>query len=328
MSGPLLPSAALPTPLQHAAQLEVALGCPPLHIKRDDLIGFALAGTKTRALEGLLADAVAGDCDVLVVGGGPSSNLVAGAAVAARVRGLDVVAVLYGHGPLSPSVNEGVLARLDVHVRWTGQEARESVDAVLPEVADALAQRGRRPYVVPRGGARAAGTAATARAADELAGQLVAADVTPAAVLVATGSAGLQAGLLAGAAAGGHPWRVIGVSVSRPVEECRRRVVELARACASRIGAPPPHANRVEVHDGRHPGFGLPSPRAQRVAQLALEREGLVLDPVYTAKALAALPGLGDLDGPVVFWHSGGLPAASEDLGLEPATAPAHEVRS
>lgn len=319
---------ALPTPLTRAARLETALGCPPLYVKRDDLAGFALAGTKARALEALLADARAHRCDVLVVGGGPSSNLVGGAAVAARMAGLGVVAVLHGQPRATSSVTGGLLARVGAEVVWTGDSDRASVDRAVPQVARRLERQGRSPYQIPRGGATAVGTAGTARGVAELAGQLATAEITPAVVIVATGSAGLQAALVAGAAAGGHRWRVVGVSVSRPVDECRRRVIRLARDCAVRLGWPPADQARVEVRDGRGPGFGQPSPQGQRAARTALEREGLLLDPVYTAKAMGALPQVAaEVSGPVVFWHSGGAASACDDLLAASASPPAETAR-
>jgi D-cysteine desulfhydrase len=316
----------LPTPLVRAPRLEAWLGCGPLYVKRDDLAGFAVAGTKARALQALVADAHADGCDALVVAGGPSSNLVGGAAVAGAVTGLDVVAVLSGHGPGRRSVTGGLLARMGAEVVWTGAAERASVDRALPQVTQRLAREGRRAYQIPRGAATGVGTAGVAHGAAELAGQLTAAGVASAAVVVATGSGGSQAALVAGAAAGGHRWRVVGVSVSRPVEEARHRVARLARDSAAHLGWAAPDEARVEVRDGRGPGFAVPSPAGQWAAQAALAREGLVLDPVYTAKAMAALPQVAaETGGPVVFWHSGGTAAACHDLL---SAAPAAEVAS
>lgn len=314
MSAPAVSLTALPTPLVRAPGLAAELGCPALHVKRDDLAGFALAGSKARALQALVADAGALGCDVLVVGGGPSSNLVGGAAVAAAVAGLDVVAVLYGRsGPAS--VTGGLLARVGAEIEWTGDAERASVDDAVPRVAGRLARQGRRPYEIPRGGATAVGTAGTAGGVAELADQLRAERIDPAAVVVATGSGGLHAALVAGAAGGGHRWRVVGVSVSRPVDEARDRVARLAREAAAQRGWPAPHDADVEVRDGRGPGFGEASPAGRRAADAALAREGLLLDPVYTAKAMAAVPAVAaDAGGPVVFWHSGGTAAVCGEL--------------
>jgi D-cysteine desulfhydrase len=306
------PLATLPTPLMRARRLERALGCPPLYVKRDDLTGFAVAGNKARKLEFLLADALAGGCDTLVTGGGPSSNHVAASAMAARVAGLACHLVLYGEPPATASSSLALARDSGAHLHYTGTPERASVDSALDRVAADLAEAGCRPYVVPRGGATAVGSVGYAVAVAELAAQLDAIGVRPQLLLVATGSCGTQAGLVAGTRGGGHDWQVVGASVSRPVEECRARSLALARDCAERLGLPYPDETDIEVRDARGPGFGLPAPSARRMARLAATCEGLLLDPVYTAKALAELPAMLDdgVSGPVVWWHTGGLPAA------------------
>lgn len=304
--------AALPTPLTRARRLERALQCPPLYVKRDDLTGFAVAGNKARKLEFLLADALARGCDTLVTGGGASSNHVAATAVAARVAGLSSHLVLYGAAPETPPAVLALAVRSGATLHYTGSVDRASVDSALDEVAQTLAASGRRPYVVPRGGATAVGSAGYATAVNELAAQLDVLDVQPGVLLVATGSCGTQAGLIVGTRAGAHRWRVVGASVSRPVEECRVRTLELGRGCAALLDTPAPVVDDVEICDARGPGFGLPSPAGAQMAELAAACEGLLLDPVYTAKALAELPTLvaAGLSHPIVWWHTGGIPAA------------------
>jgi D-cysteine desulfhydrase len=143
----------------------------------------------------------------------------------------------------------------------------------------------------------------------ELSTQLSQASVQPEVVLLATGSCGTQAGVLAGTIAIGARWQVAGVSVSRSVDECVARVTTLATAATRRLGVRPPDVGEVDVVDGRGPGFGRPSPEGRRHARLAASTEGLVLDDVYTAKALAQLTAVAGA-GPVVFWHTGGTVAA------------------
>jgi D-cysteine desulfhydrase len=214
---------------------------------------------------------------------------------------------------------------LDAEVRFTGRAERESVEPALDAAAAELQARGCRPYLVPRGGATATGTVGYALAVAELAAQLDALELAPELVLVATGSGGTQAGLVAGTAAAGRPWRVVGASVSRPVQETADRVTTLAREAAALLGLPVPAAERVEVRDARGPGYGIPSAAGERAARLAAATEGLLLDPVFTAKALALLPGLVEegAGGPVVFWHTGGIPAALAQLeGGRPCNHP------
>src|SRR5512132_4153783 len=113
------PLTTLPTPLVRAERLERALGLPPLWVKRDDLIGFALAGNKARQLEVLLADALGRGCDTLLTGGGPASNFCQAAAAAARVAGLACVLVLYGQEPAVPPPNLALARAVGARVLFT-----------------------------------------------------------------------------------------------------------------------------------------------------------------------------------------------------------------
>jgi 1-aminocyclopropane-1-carboxylate deaminase/D-cysteine desulfhydrase-like pyridoxal-dependent ACC family enzyme len=303
--------ALLPTPLQRLEQLEAAVGAPPIYCKRDDLCGFALAGNKTRSLEYLLGEALTQGCDVLVTGGGAASSHCQGAAAAAAVAGIDCILALYGNEPALAHPNLVLARRFGARVRFTGDPRRESVDAALEAVATELRAAGRRPYLVPRGGARPVATLGYAAAATEALEQLDALGVSPALMLVATGSGVTQAGLVAGLAAAGRPLRVAGAAVSRPVEETATRVLDLARAGAALLGAPPPGPEAIEVHDARGPGYGVPSAEGEQAAALAAACEGLVLDPAFTAKALGLLPRLlDDLPGPLLLWHTGGTAVA------------------
>ena len=340
---PRFPLAILPTPLVRARRLEAALHSPPLWVKRDDLTGFGFAGNKARKLELLVADALRQGCDVLVTGGGPGSNHCRDTAAAAQVAGLDCELVLYGGAPARPGGvdpqgwpselerdrcegNVAWMRSFGAALRFTGEADRGSVDRGIDGVARDLAAAGRRPYAIPRGGATPLGSAAYAEAALELAGQLDLAGVRPEVIVVATGSCGTQAGLVAGAAAGGLPWRIVGAAVSRPPEECRRHVLSLARGCAALLGTAPPQPAAVEVVDARGPGHGIPSPEGEEAARIAAAHEGLLLDATFTAKAMALLIGLigapcespgpgtsawpSGLSGPAVFVHTGGMSSA------------------
>lgn len=237
---PRMSLAALPTPLQRATRLEEEAGAGPIYVKRDDLTGFALAGNKARKLEYLLGEARRRGADVLVTAGGPGSNHCRGAAAAARAAGMGCVLVMYGDEPSRPGANLGLIRGLGAEVRYTGDPDRASVDPVTKRVAAELETAGRRPYLVPRGGATGVGALGYLDGAGELAGQLEAAGVEPELVLVAAGSCGTLAGLLAGRAAHGLPGRLVGASVSRPIEECRERVVRIAAEAAALAGTGSP----------------------------------------------------------------------------------------
>jgi D-cysteine desulfhydrase len=329
---PALPRTALatlPTPLLAAPRLSEATGAE-VWIKRDDLTGLLLGGNKARKLEFLCGEALAQGADTLVTGGGSGSNHVQLTAAATARLGLGCVVVCYGEPPATEPLGLRLTRRLGAEVVFTGSADRASVDVRLEEVAAKLTADGRHPYVIPRGGASATGAVGYAVAAVELAGQLAAAGLGSATVLLSTGSCGTQAGLVAGAAifcgvvpptaAQRHrepPVRlhVVGVPVSRPPEECVERIARLATDCAQRLGSDRVFtAEDVQLLGGYlGPGYGKASAEGDAAAELALRTEGLVLDPVFTAKAMAALIAEargGRLAGPVVFLHTGGTPAA------------------
>ena len=299
--------AELPTPLQRAPRLSEALGVEVL-VKRDDLTGLGLGGNKVRILEPLLGAALAEGADVVLTAGGAQSNHAALTALAAAKLGLEAHLVRYGpQRPVAHEGNAALSALAGAHVVWTGDPDRGSVDPALAQLAADLRVRGRVPYVVPRGGATALGATAYVRASLELALQLDELGVVPTRVVVATGSCGTQAGLVAGASMLGARHRVVGVTVSRPREECLRRVRAIGAACLALLGvdAPDPEPEILDGYIG--PGYGRPSPAGQQAATLAARTDGLVLDPVFTAKAMAALVERAREDaGPVVFWHTGG----------------------
>jgi D-cysteine desulfhydrase len=303
-----------PTPLHPAPRLSRELGVPLL-FKRDDLAGVGLGGNKLRGLEFLIADALAQGCDSLVTGAGPQSNWTMLAALACLRHGLEPHVVCYGnaaaHEAQRAEGNMRLHRWLGVDVRFTGMAERSSVDAGIEAVTAELRAAGRRPYPVPRGGATALGALGYVRASVELAAQLAILDEPAAGLWLATGSCGTQAGLAAGAALTAAAYQVVGVTVSRPVAEATSRVRELAAAAAALagIGTGIP---RPEVRGGWiGPGYGVPSAAGEAAARLVAATEGVFLDPVFGAKAMAALIAgcrAGRVHGPQVFLVSGGAP--------------------
>lgn len=310
---PRIELARLPTPLHPAPHLSAELGVPIL-FKRDDLTGFGLGGNKARGLEYLIADALGQGCDCLVTGAGPQSNWTMLAALSALRHGIEPHVVCYGDPP--PSEGNLRLHRwLGVDVRFTGIAERASVDEGIDELTATLRATGRQPYVLPRGGATALGSLGYVRATVELADQLAESNVEPEAVWLPTGSCATQAGLLAGAAFASAGFDVIGVTVSRPVTECRTRIAALAAEAAAIIGGPRPNSPHVlDGHVG--PGYGLPSKEGAEAAALVAHTEGVFLDPVFGAKAMGALMAecaAGWVTGSQVFLVTGGAPTLFTD---------------
>jgi D-cysteine desulfhydrase family pyridoxal phosphate-dependent enzyme len=311
-----LPLAVLPTPLEPADRLGAALGMDPgaLWVKRDDLTGLGGGGNKSRKLEYLCADARDAGADVLVTGGGPQSNHVRVTAAAANRLGLDCAVVMAGPRPGVSAGNVLLIEILGAELAWLGLEEGSSdyyaIEAAIDETADRLAGAGRRPYRMPIGGASAVGALGYVRAAIELRDQAAAQFGEIETVVVAGGSGGTHAGLAAGL---GDLDLVLGVDVgARP--DLDDVVPGKAAEAAALAGLPAP-GGRVRVDHARvGAGYGAPTEECRRAVLLAARTEGLLLDPVYTGKAMAGLIAA-RADGSIgpatktVFLHTGGLPA-------------------
>jgi D-cysteine desulfhydrase family pyridoxal phosphate-dependent enzyme len=319
-----VPLAHLPTPLEPMDRLARHLGMQPgtLFVKRDDCTGLAGGGNKARKLEYLCADALAQGCDTLVTGGGTQSNHVRMTAAAANRLGLRCTIVVSGRRPEVPTGNILLDELLGAEIVWFGGDselAYEAMEAAIRETAARLAADGRRPYAMPIGGASAVGALGYVRAALEIEAQAAEAGVDGWDLLVvADGSGGTHAGLVAGL---GDHRRVLGVDVGAR-DDLDAYVPARAAGVARLAGLPEPSGEAALV-DHRHAGaaYGAPTDEARAAVLLAARLEGLVLDPVYTGKAMAGLidacrqggaSGTLRRVGPsdrVVFVHTGGLPA-------------------
>lgn len=197
-------------------------------------------------------------------------------------------------------------------IRYTGEVDRSSVDSMLGKVADELAAAGRSPYVVPRGGATPMGCLGYLRATAELVRQLPERSLDPAALWVPTGSCGTQAGLLAGAHLLAWDIELIGVATSRTPEESWARVRELASATLDLLAADDTYLAAPRVLGGfLGDGYGKASRAGDAAAALVARTEGVFLDPVFGAKAMAGLIAEarnGNVRGPVIFLVTGGAP--------------------
>jgi len=304
--------AALPTPLERMPRLEQALDAGPLYVKRDDLTGFGIAGNKARALEFLIGAALADEADVIVTGGSPASNFCAATALAASRFGLDCELLIAGPAPSTPSTSLELAKAAGARLVFDNVDRREDLDAAVVDHAASLRAAGRHAWPVPRGGATPIGSLGYAYAARELAEQADREGVRLRTAVVATGSGGTQAGLVAGQVGFGLRWRVIGASVSRPAPMLADQILRTARACAKSIDLEPATADDVDLRDHRGEGFGIASDEDRRSARLALTTEGLLLDDYYGAKAMTLFRAL-LADGaptPAVYWHTGGMAAA------------------
>jgi D-cysteine desulfhydrase len=307
---PRIALGTLPTPLHPAPRLSKAAGVE-IWFKRDDLTGLGLGGNKVRTLEFVLGAALEADADCLITGGGPSSNWAMLAALAARTRGMDAVLVYYGD-PVPLTGNLALADQVGAEIHFTGEADRSSVETVAEAIADRMRAAGRKPYTLGRGGAGPVGALGYLTATGEVVAQAAELNLRPSQLWLATGSCGTHAGLVAGAAVHGVDWEVHGVTVSRPVDECVERVATIAADACKLIGAAPPVDPPI-VHPEAMlaSGYGEPSAESTAAAQLVARTEGVFLDPVFAAKAMAGLlraAHTGAARGPVMFLVSGGAP--------------------
>ncbi|MDQ1396553.1 MAG: D-cysteine desulfhydrase [Acidimicrobiaceae bacterium] len=300
--------AHLPTPFEPMDRLGAALGMDPgaLWVKRDDCTGLAGGGNKARKLEFLCGEAVAQGADTLVTGGGRQSNHVRMTAAAANRLGLNCTLVMSSREPTHATGNVILDRLMGANLVWAGDLDYYGLEDEIEATAQRLVKAGRRPYVMPIGGASAVGALGYVYAADELMGDLPELDV----VVVADGSGGTHAGLVAGF--GDHS-RVLGVDVgTRP--DLDEQVSRKAAEAAHLVARPAPTGKLMLDHDRFGDGYGAPTDACREALDLAARLEGLILDPVYTGKAMAGLiaarrEGRLAADEQVVFLHTGGMPA-------------------
>ena len=325
MSMRRLPIATLPTPLHELPRLREALGgprCPRILIKRDDLTGLALGGNKARKLEFLIADAIDRGATVVVTTGAAQSNHARMTAAAARAAGLNVHLVLTAdaHPPMQGNLLLDRIFGATIHYVPPPADptlaTSEEEAAKVAEVLSALTSAGERPYEIPVGGSSGVGVLGYTYGTRELVEQLAAMNDRPSRLYFASGSRGTQAGLTLGAKWCGAPYAVYGVAVSGGESFKRERAFRIANEAATLADLPARVTYDDLVTDQNYigDGYGIPTPGCLEAIRLLAETEGILLDPVYTAKAMAALIDhvrRGELDpaDSVVFLHTGGTPA-------------------
>jgi D-cysteine desulfhydrase family pyridoxal phosphate-dependent enzyme len=319
-----------PTPFGKLPNLSAALGGPSIYIKRDDLTGLAFGGNKSRKLEFILSDMLAKKADVVITWASLQSNWCMQTAAAARKFGIRPVLVLFKTNDAQPGPDGNLLLDyiLDADIRIRPAEKGKVVKAaqamdILEEAAGEVRALGLRPYLVPVGGSlplgdmdRPLGAVSYVDAFAELLDQAGTAGVRIDAVVHATGSGGTQAGLVVGAKALAPECRVIGISVSDPKGPFSDDVLKIARAADASLGlgleiVP----DDITILDGYiKEGYGVVDREVVEVIRLVFQKEAIILDPIYTAKAMA---GLIDLirqsafkkSENVIFLHTGGTPA-------------------
>lgn len=323
MTGPAYPErvelARTPTPLVALERMGAELGVE-LWAKRDDLTGVELSGNKVRKLEFLLADAIAAGADTVITGGGEQSNHCRATALAATRLGLRSVLLLRCRDPETPPPTRGniLLGRLaGADIVWIDQPTWSRRTEAFEEHAERLRGDGRRPYIIPEGGSNAVGSWGYVRCAEELTTELAALSPARTTVIYACGSGGTGAGLIVGAKLFGWGERgiaVAGVNVCDDRDYFVRAIGAIARDMIDRYELDIALADSdIDIVDGYvGAGYARSRPEELALAVTLARREALIVDPVYTGKALFGLASelardrsrFGDR---VVFLHTGGI---------------------
>ncbi|EPY7189839.1 D-cysteine desulfhydrase [Klebsiella quasipneumoniae] len=311
---PRLELIGAPTPLEYLPRLSDHLG-REIFIKRDDTTPLAMGGNKLRKLEFLAADALREGADTLITAGAIQSNHVRQTAAVAAKLGLHCVALL--ENPIGTRaenyLSNGNRLLLDLfNTQVEMCDALTDPAAQLDELATRIEAQGYRPYVIPVGGSNALGALGYVESALEIAQQCEDA-VEISSVVVASGSAGTHAGLAVGLEQLMPQAELIGVTVSRAVADQLPKVVALQQAVANSLELQA-KADIILWDDYYAPGYGTPNEEGMAAVKLLAQLEGILLDPVYTGKAMAGLiDGITQKrfkdEGPILFVHTGGAPA-------------------
>jgi D-cysteine desulfhydrase len=315
--------AHVPTPLWRNDALDALVGTA-VWVKRDDMTAGVEAGNKIRKLEYLLAEACSRKADTVITCGGLQSNHARATAILGRQLGLRAVLLLRSEplpaaGALPDRGNAFLDALVGAELRFITREQYREREVLMQTVARELAVAGRRPYVIPEGGSSGLGALGYVDAMAELRQQLDRreADAPPEfdAVVHACGSGGTAAGVALGAAQSGIAPRTLAMAVCDDAayfDQVTRRLIAEARALAGSIGAP----NELAIIDAfKGPAYAVASPEQTRFMIEVARCSGLILDPVYTGKALFGLASLPDKPRRALFIHTGGLPGLLAQAG-------------
>jgi len=305
-----------PTPLEPMKGLARRLNSDRLFIKRDDCTGLATGGSKTRKLEFLVGDAMRQGADTLLTHGAVQSNHVRQTAAAAAFMGLACEAILEERVQDAPAAyheSGNVLLDQLFGIQLHRVPGGTAMDAALEALAQKLREQGQKPYVIPGGGSNALGSLGYVDCVLELQRQCEAMGLRKPHLVHATGSAGTQAGLVAGIHALGLDWPVTGIGVRAPRAAQETRVYDLAVRVLGLLGVEQPLPRERVVADDRFigAGYGIPTDSMVEAVTLLARTEGILADPVYTGKGLAGLlemvrTGRFQNDEDVIFVHTGG----------------------
>jgi len=327
-----VPLGTFPTPIHELENLSEHLGGPRLFIKRDDLTGLGLGGNKLRKLEYAMAEALACGATTIITIGGPQSNHVRLTTAAANRLGLKTILVLRGDEPPRATGNllvDRILGPAEIHfVEADGYPSKNGLDRIADEKAAQIAARleakGETPYIIPNGCKAIHGAFGYAGCVLETVTQLQAVHLAPSAIVAAVGTSSTLTGLILGS----HLYAygeidVIGISVAGPADTVTTRIARQLDEAVERLELDleiPKSAIEI-LDDYVGTGYGIPTDAMVKAVLLTARSEGVVLDPVYTGKAMSGLidlirKGRFSKRDVVVLLHTGGIPGLFADAQI------------
>jgi|TARA_B110000238_G_scaffold195342_1_gene234407 L-cysteate sulfo-lyase len=313
-----------PTPLIELSRLSHFLGGPKIFMKRDDLTGLALGGNKTRKLEYILADALKQGCDTIITAGAAQSNHCRQTAAAAAKLNLECHLLLGGKAPHKAQGNLLLDHIFDSHIHWTGSNRKgEDIARIFAQLKAA----GKTPYLVPYGGSNELGAMSFIDAVAELQQQKQGREFSH--VVFASSSGGTHAGLILGKQIYNKTFELVGINIDKdkntnlPFDQ---QITQLVNSTAKFIGLDYTFSKDELILNADYvgDGYGVVGPQENEAIALIAKYEGILLDPVYTARAMSGLihlirSGKMGKDDEVLFWHTGGAPslfAYADDLNF------------
>lgn len=317
-----------PTPFIELQHLTDHLRGPKLFMKRDDQTGLALGGNKTRKLEFLIADALKAGADAVITAGAAQSNHCRQTAAAAAVCGLECHLVLGGSAPNHFTGNLLLDQLFGAHLHWAGEHRKGETSR---EIAEHLQNQGRQPYIIPYGGSNATGAVGFVAAVEELYNQMLGSGQNFTHIVFASSSGGTQAGLVVGCRVHLPDVKILGINIDKGGNEGStfdQHILNLIRQTASML------LMKEQFHKGDvllcsdylGEGYGVVGQLERQAISLVARKEGILLDPVYTGRAMGGLLDLIETgyfkpDDTILFWHTGGTPALfshAEDMVSKP----------
>lgn len=305
----------LPTPFQEMPRLSKCLNGPKLWIKRDDCTGLAFGGNKERKAEFVIADALSKHADVVITTGDIQSNHSRATAAAAKKLGLKAILVLRGKKPRNYSGNLLLDYLLGADMRFAQVDWQE-VRPVMEQIAEEVRKEGHVPYIIPGGASYPVGAVAYVNAMAEVLTQANEIGIKINYLIHAAGSGGTQAGLVLGNKILRTRVKILGICVEPGGDYLAKKTVEIACGAAKILGLEEiVDMNDVAlIEDYVGQGYGVLTKEVTEAIKLVAQTEGVLLDPVYTGKAMAGLIDMirqkqFEKSDNVVFIHTGGTPA-------------------